>query len=278
MATFLYWIDPASGLTEAVQFDVTDGESPEDVATPTDHAVERGANISDHLRKEPAFISVEGTVSAMPNPLIDTDVSTQQVEVDVNTLPDPGSKTIRLTVPSPPLELSQSGLLQAGIGALTKLITGAGSPQVTVRGDTKRAVVTQSVSLIQQTAPRDRIREVYDLLLKAQLKAHLVNAVVAQREYSDMVITRVAKPRTIEDGSAAHFQVDLREMRVSDSQTVEAPQPTEARGHVAVSKGSQNGKLDPNAAAKEEQYRSMIDRMGGGDAFANLIRSLRGAG
>lgn len=258
MASFLYWTDPASGLIEVVQFDVTDGESPEDVATPTDHAVERGANITDHLRKEPAFISVEGTVSAMPNPLIDTDVSTQQVEVQVNTLPDPGSKTIKLKVPSPGIEPSPSGLLQAGIGALTNLLTGAGSPQVTVRGDTKRAVVTQSVSLIQQTAPRDRIREVYDLLLKAQIQAHLVNAVVAQREYSDLVITRVAKPRTIEDGSAAHFQVDLREMRVSDSQTVAAPQPTEARGNVAKSKGSQNGKADPNAAAKEQQFESTL--------------------
>lgn len=264
MATFLYWTDPASGLTEAVQFDVTDGEQPEDVATPTDHAVERGANITDHLRKEPAFLSVEGTVSAMPNTVIDTDVSTQSVEITVPTLPDPGTKTDTINVPRPGIQPSMSGLLQAGVSALSNLITGAGSPKFTHRGDIKRGTQNQTISLIQQMAPRDRIREVWDLLLKAQAQALLVNVIIAQRDYSDMVITRVAKPRALEDGGAAHFQVDLREMRVADSQTVTAPQPTEARGYTGKSKGSQNGKPDPNGEAKEEKSRSVLKSISSG--------------
>lgn len=258
MPTFLYWTDPASGLTEAVQFDVSDGESPEDVATPTDHAVERGANITDHVRKEPAFVTVEGTVSAMPNPLIDTDVSAQSVEFSVSALPDPGTKTVKIDVPSPGIQPSPSGLLQAGVAALTRLITGAGAPKVTIRGDLKRSTETRNVSLIQQTAPRDRIREVWELLLKAQTQVLPVNVIIAQREYSDLVITRIAKPRTLEDGKAAHFQVDLREIPVADSRTVAAPEPTEARGATGKSKGSQNGKNDPNGAAKEQQYESTL--------------------
>jgi hypothetical protein len=73
-----------------------------------------------------------------------------------------------------------------------------------------------------------------------------------------MVFTRIAKPKRFEDGKAARFSVDLRQIRVADSETVAAPQPTEARGKKGVSAGSKNGKPDPNAGAKEQVYESTL--------------------
>jgi hypothetical protein len=89
--TILYWQDDESGETESVQFDVVEGETPEDVLTPTDHAVEEGANVTDHARLEPAALTIEGFVSNMVNPALDDDLVTQAIELQVPVIPTPGS-------------------------------------------------------------------------------------------------------------------------------------------------------------------------------------------
>lgn len=259
MATIFYWQDDESGETESVQFDVVDGEEPEDVATPTDHAVEQGLNVTDHVRMEPAALTVEGIVSNMVNPMLDDDLISEQVELQVPVLDDPGFVTTPLNVPSAPIEPSPSGLLQAAVGGLKSLFTGG--PQFTHRGEPKRTTRTFTVTAIKQEEPRDRIRDVYEKLLKAQQRALLVTVQETHREHYDMVFTRIGKPKRLEDGKAARFQVDLRQIRVGDSETVQAPQPTEARGKAGVSAGSKNGKADPNAAAKEQQYESTLSQL-----------------
>ncbi len=44
-------------------------------------------------------------------------------------------------------------------------------------------------------------------------------------------------PRTVEDGNGATFQVELTQVRVVKSETVDAPVPAELRGATDVSKG-----------------------------------------
>lgn len=276
MATILYWQDDESGETEHVQFDVVESETPEDVLTVTDHPIEEGANVSDHARLEPASLTIEGFVSAMLNPLVDTDLTNESLEINVPRLGPPGRKSEALDIPEPPIQPSQSGLLQAGIGAIKSLFTGG--PKFVHESTRARSSETVHFTAVQQREPRDRIRDVYELLLKAQARKLLVTVHESHREHFDMLITRVAKPKATEDGKAARFQVDLRQIFVADSETVAAPQPTEARGKTGVSMGSRNVKKDPNAAAKEEILQSTIDLIGGGDAAARLIRGLFGGG
>jgi hypothetical protein len=259
MATIFFWQDDETGLTESVQFDVVDSEEPEDVATPTDHPVEQGSNITDHVKLEPEFLTVEGIVSNMVNPMLDDDLVTAPVELNVASMTAPGSKTVALDVPSAPIEPSPSGLLQAAVGGIKALFTGG--PKFTHVGEARQTNRTVSISVLQQEAPRDRIRDVYDLLLKAQKRRLLVTVQQTHREHFDMLLTRIAKPKRFEDGKAARFSVDLRQIKVADSQTVQAPQPTEARGKTGVSSGSKNGKADPNAAGKETQYESTLSQL-----------------
>lgn len=263
--TILYWQDDESGETESVQFDVVEGEEPEDTATPTDHAVEEGANITDHVRDEPAALSIEGFVSNIVNPALDDDLLTERIEMQVPTIPAPGNVTKPLDVPSPPIQPSPSGVLQAGVGALKTLLSGG--PKFTYRDAIKTTTRTVSFSALQQEEPRDRIRDVYELLKKAKSRKFLITVQEAHTEHFDMVITRIGKPRSIEDGKGARFQVDLRQIRVADSETVQAPQPTEARGKTGVNAGSKNGKADPNAGAKEAQYESTLSQIGGAVGF-----------
>jgi hypothetical protein len=256
VGTILHWIDEKSGALKAVEFDLVETETPEDNTTITDHPVEEGVNVSDHARDEPIHYTVEGLVSTIPNPRIDDDAHTKSLELAFREMKEPGSKSITLTVPTPPVQLSESGLLQAGIGALVGLF--AGPTKVTVRGNAHDAAVTRNVRVLQQDAPRDRVRDVYDLLLKARADKALVTILLQDRELFDMLIERVAKPRTLEDGKLARFQVDLRQLRVADSVTVQAPKPTEARGKGNVSKGSQGAKKKEGGEPVLESTLSMI--------------------
>ena len=108
-------------------------------------------------------------------------------------------------------------------------------------------------------ASRNRIRDVYDLLLKAQSRRLLVSVQARYREHFDMLIERVAQPRAVEDGSSARFQIDLKRIRVSDSQTVAAPKPAETRGAGSKNKGSQATK--PADAAGGQKFESTLSQI-----------------
>lgn len=250
MATIIYWQDPDSGVTESVQLDAVQNVTPDDQLTITDHVVEGGATITDHAQKDPNTVSIEGIVSNMPNPRLDSDAHQASLDLQVAQMSSPGTKTITLDVPRPPVQLSPSGLIQAGVSAVVGLLSGGGSPKATVRDRAKQTSISQSVQVFQQDAPRDRVRDVYELLLKAQEQKLLCTIQTRRREYFDMLLKGIGEPDTIEDGKAGRFQLEFRYIKVADSETVLAPQPTEARGHVGVSKGSQAAKADPNADKK----------------------------
>jgi hypothetical protein len=257
MPQLIYWQDDETGMTESVQFDAIQVVTPEDRMIITDHPVEGGATISDHAQKEPNRVTVEAIVSNMPRPPRadgqegDADAHQATVELSVPQMTERRKKTLTLDVPSPPLQLSPSGLGQAAVVGLIGLLTGAGPPKVTVSDQGSRTVQTQSLQVFQQDSPRDRVRDIYDLLLKAQEGKFLCTVQTRRREYFDMLIEGIGQPDTIEDGKAGRFQIDFRFLRVADSETVAAPQPTEARGATATTKGSQAAKADPNADKKK---------------------------
>jgi hypothetical protein len=251
--TTLYWQDDDTGATEFVAFDAVMTEGHEDVMTITEHPVEQGANVTDHAREEPTRLTVEGFVSGMPT-LADDDARFESVPLTVETMADPGTKTIQLDVPGAPIQPSVSGLLQAGIGAISNAITGGPNHKATVRGDPRRTTVARRAQMLRQSSPRNRVRHVYDLLLKAQSRKLLVTAQTGVREHFDMLIERVAAPRTTADGTGAKFQVDLKRIRVAASETVQSPQPAELRGQLTKKAGSQTVKN----AADPEPRRSIL--------------------
>lgn len=255
----LSWQDDESGQTEFVQFDAVVTEVHEDIVTITDHPVELGVNITDHARPEPERLTVEGIVSRMPNPELDSDLSLDITELSVQTMVDQGTRTIVLRIPQPPIEPSINGLVNAGIGALKNAIFGA--PKATVENPPIRGTVQRNYRAIHQTEPRDRVRDIYDLLLKAKERALLVVVSTTPRDYYDMLIERIAAPRTVDDGGGrVRFEVDLRRIRVAASETVNAPEPAEARGQPTKAKGSQASKQDPNDEKKKERLESTLHK------------------
>ena len=257
--TTLFWQDPDSGETEIVEFDAVISLSPEDAVSITDHPVEQGSNITDHARDEPERLSIEGLVSTVPNAALDDDVEISPLDLDVRARPAGGTRTISLDVPSPPIQPDPNGLLQAGISAIGNALSGG--PKATVNDTSDTRIFARTARALQQRSPRNRIRDIYDKLLGAKTKHVLITIQTTVRDYFDMQIERIAAPQSVSGGSAVTFQLDLRRIRVADSETVESPKPAEARGALGRNRGSQSNKTDPNAEAKAEVYESTLSQI-----------------
>jgi len=258
VATLLYAQDNDTGQTETLEFDAVFTLSPEDPVTITEHPVEVGANITDHARDEPERLTIEAKVSCIPHPK-DADVRLSTLELTIKTRTTPGTKTIPLDVAKPPITPSLDGLARAAIGAVSDSILGA--PRATVIAESQERSITGSAQAWQQTSPRNRVRDVYERLLGWKTKHLLITVQTTMREYFDMLIERVAAPQTVDDGKAVTFQLDLKRIRVAESETVQSPQPAEARGALGKNKGAQNPKGDKNGDGKAQVYESALSQM-----------------
>lgn len=264
MPTLITWQD-ATGALGVVRLDAVQTENPEDVLSITDHPVEQGANVVDHAREEPTRITIEGLVSSIPSARVDTDAGFQSFEFTAPAMTAPGTQTIKIEPPKTPLDVSPNGLIQAGIGALTNAVTGGPNLNGTFAGVPQRTTATLKGQFYQQNAPRDRIRDVYEALRRVQTARQLVTVSTSSRDYFDMMIERLAKPRAVEEGTTAKFQIDLKQIRVAQSKTVAAPKPTEERGKGPVNKGAQAGKKDEDPKQRRKTLaKAVLDSLSGG--------------
>jgi hypothetical protein len=106
------------------------------------------------------------------------------------------------------------------------------------------------------------VRDVYERLQRAQRKRVLVTVQTPLRDHFDMLIERLPAEQNEENGTGATFTLDLRRIRVADTQVVQSPAPAERRGQLAKSAGSKNPKDDPNAEAKKEAANKSLVAMG----------------
>ncbi len=249
----LLWKDPDTGALNTFEFDATTSEDPTDAITITDHPVEEGTNVVDHARPDPERITLEGIITDTPhhgNLGDDDNYTDQPLSLSVDIMGPPGTQTIHLDVPDPPVEISESGLIRAGVSALGNAIFGGPNNDATAWGVPNRKTLSASATALQAVSQVSRSRREYEKLLAAKDVTAVFDVVTSRREYFDMLIERIGAPRTPEDGDGLKFSIDLRRLRIAASQTVDPPQPTEARGAKAKSMGSQTTKDDPNADKK----------------------------
>lgn len=219
----LYWFAKGSKALRSVNFDVVTTESHEALSTITKHPVEEGTDVSDNATPEGERLTVEGYVSNKPllsnlyaNPLAsaaETNLLTKQ------TIPLKYPSTKQTTAPI----FTPGGLTSAVTGAISGLL----HPEPKAYSAFKAA----------DDFP-DRAKKVYDLLREAKQEAALIRAITKLGTVENLMIERIAVPRTTEDGNGASFQLDLQQVRIVKSETVDAPVPTELRGAIAESKGS----------------------------------------
>jgi hypothetical protein len=224
----LVWETP-SGQLEGIVFDATPREVHSSGATVTEHALETGANIADHVRPSVLKTSFECFVSDSP------------VEVPVTQM------------------YGVSGSVRAAsleAGTLPELTKGAsGAKPATYEQRSVKATAT----VLQFDGEFSRVGRVYEQLDRLRKDATLLTATTLLDSLENMVITSLSAPQTAKDGDGITFGLELTQVRFAESQIVEVPDPEEPRARRSTEGGA--------AATTEQPLTSIWTRAAEGLGF-----------
>lgn len=82
--------------------------------------------------------------------------------------------------------------------------------------------VTVNWKALQFNAEMDRVRDVYGALVNAALQGALFTVTTTLATYENMAIINFAVPRDVEHSNAMQFTIDLQQIRIVSTQTVQA--------------------------------------------------------
>lgn len=246
----LRWEDPKTRLGTSIRFDVVSSETHEALVAITDTPVEEGPNVVDHARDEPETLAIEAFVSN--NPLLSNPEAERYVDFQQQTLTYP-KKNTRGGIGGALATVANGASI--GLNALNDLISG-GQPKAML-----------ALASIADLPPR--ARAMHDTIKDAKTKHVRIHVVSPVQELDDMMIQRLSVRRTPEKAGGFVFQLELRKVRIVTALTVDAPVPVEARGALAVPKGSQATAKD---AKKEAKLKSLA--AGGFDLLSGALGKL----
>lgn len=214
--------------TEELFFDVVVSESAEFSSELTEHAVEKGANVSDNKRDNPDTVSLEVFCTNAPLPdqderlvLSDLDIEVKQYRAPlldlnggINALPTPGR------------------LLAAGVQGIKDIFAVPDSIQTY---QFPEGAIAGPPSIV-------RYKDQLDALLGLRAAATQITVITAAHEYPNMVLLRVAPSKTAENGDGYMFSLELKSIRIVDTAIVAAPTIAKPIAQPQVAKGAQNTK------------------------------------
>ena len=151
----------------------------------TDHAVEKGADITDHVRPKPKKLSLTGLISNAP-------------------------LTASLSPPQGTPEGTQ--LFKQYSGAFAQM------GRVVIGTTSYLPPGTQG---LQFPTDVSRTREVHDAFCLAQAEGSLMNVVTSLASYSNMVIESYEVPRDVTIGDALRFTMQMKNILVVTTQDVD---------------------------------------------------------
>jgi Dit-like tail protein len=241
----LIWEDD-SGAAVTMQFDIDRQEAHEFVTTVTEHPVEVGADVADHVRDELDRFTLEGYVTDSPtNKNNATDEALERLQ-NVGTI-----KGVELQIPEKPFLLGVSSAIGAGLNALGGLLSGA------VNGPPKANILTFDDF-------KSRVKIVFDLLDDVRRNHRKVRIVSKVTEYDDMLLEQLTVTRAPDDGTGATFVLAFREIRTVESDITVAPAPAEALGASQKAAGSKSAEDDKELidGKKKSVAKTIAERTG----------------
>lgn len=237
--SYIAWGDPITDPTTVGQlhFDAVLVEEHELTAEVTQHTVEQGSPIVDHVRPNPDEVTLTVFVSNTPIRSPDGQV-----------LP----LTLALDPPGP------SGLLAGGTSGLI----GKGLQAIGLQDGFPSAITPNVLQFIGET---DYVQNALKTLTQLRDTATLLSVVTPRKFYSNMVVRRIAMHRDAGTGTGAQFELSFLEVRIVSSNIVDAPLPTIAKAAPTVDKG----KLDPTAASAPKQSVALKNALNSGVQVGN---------
>lgn len=198
----------ASGDLDTLTFDSTLREVFTSSATVSEHALESGSTVADHVRHAPDRVSLECFVSNSP-PFVP---SSQMAGI--------GGSVQRLDL---------------AIGKRRELVEGSRNGQA-ARYEAKSE--TQKASVLKFDQAIGRVGRVLSELRRLKDSVTLITGLGLAVEIEDMVIQSIGAPKESTDGDSITFRLELVAVRFASSEIVEVPDPEEPRGRPTVDAGA----------------------------------------
>lgn len=210
----------------------------------TEHAVERGADITDHVRRKPARVNMQLFVSEEPLDELKTTAfkippptdapQTLQVGGASVTIPPRGDRGL---APPPIALLTPGGLVNAAVAAVSATFFPEQAVPATVGIPATKPYVTRFM----------------DLLEEARNIGQVLTLVTRKRTYDNMLLESVTMDRGQGDGTGARFNLEFKEVRIVDTKIVPAPAgPPAAKSQ--INKGAQTAPEAPKPPVAEESF------------------------
>jgi len=234
--SFMVFDADGLGLLSVVNFDAMLSEVHNDSATVTEHPVESGAKVSDHVAPNQPKLSVEAFVTNTPisSNLIPSFFTSQQIGLQIGVqLPMVLQGAMNRWV---------NGAQVRGGDIFPLQTNGFKRPQTPiVTTAATRAQIPNVVAGSSLQFPRrvDRAREVYDALQKVMKKRVEVAFYTDIRDYPSVYISSMSVPRVAEDSLT--FSMELTAVEFADSKTVTVTKrrPEEKRAAETAVQGPQ---------------------------------------
>lgn len=289
-SAYLSWVDDA-GMQNRLIFDVVENEDWDEGATVTEHPVETGANIADHVRV--ALVKCRLAVHSSAAP------------IDENAFDQAATVSVALDVPSPSPGPIASGLitvpqyvnqvdLKVLAGTLGGFLAGTAGNAVggtggQILGELLVAAEIAAVNAIfpgysvnvptptdaglvpaaPPPAPQptvqtwststDYVEAMHAQLVQLKDSAQVIDVFGSKRVCFSMVIEELTFSRNADTGTGEDIVIGLKELRVVSTKVVPAPIPhlSAGGGTPTVNKGEQNPK-DAAPAQMKSVFKAIV--------------------
>lgn len=195
----------------ALVLDAVPEERHRATAKATEQEVERGVDITDHVRRERRVFSTEVVISNTPI------ATTAAVSASLQTVSVPGSTSGKQGL------LTRDGAGKWQAGKVTEASEQASSLQLFLPDD----------------GPLDRVNESWATLMDAMDRSLLAVVTTGIETYEDMALVDAATTRTAKDGTWLRADLTFAEIRQVSTQLVADPAPDRPRGVSQQDRGSQ---------------------------------------
>ena len=258
MGAYLYWTTK-QGDSKILYFDVVTEVQHALGSEIVESPVEEGVDVTDHIRPKVPMVTLSAFVSN--HPIITKDEAANAIAL---LGPNPTGKIYgaqkgsvkALNIPTikydPPFVPTPGGALNALTTAIGSLLT---TPK------------DYAANTLQFDGQFDNVKEVYKVLEFARGESQLVNCVTEVRNYSSMGIEDVQLIRNPGTGTGAEIKVQLRQVRLVSTRSVNIPKPADPNATAAVDKGSKNTK-DAKISVAAKGVKALANFGGVSDVFS----------
>lgn len=281
----LFWMDVVG--SHLFVFDNVIAEEWKNGATITEHPVEQGANVADHVRVELPEVTL--TIHATNEPMGANQYQQGTVGPTQVTIPTPtwvpGTGFVVVPTWQNFIELRSAANLGLGLvggngaafgiaaaGAIAGQVGGALGVSLSpfsglevdeprpISGALQPSPQAGAISATTETWPGgfDFIEQTIADLIALKDDAQLIEVRGSKQTESNMVIQTLSYSRSSEEGTGAVITLGLKQVRIVATQVVAAPIAALPRATPPVKKGAQNGS-DAPPATQESVAAGLVD-------------------